>query len=134
MWQLNLWAAWTGVLMGFVSGAVAGVCFSRADWLGGYGSWRRRLMRLGHISFFGLAGINLMFALTARALADPAQPMPTGLLIAGGLLIGGAITMPTLCFLSAWRESWRHLFVVPVGFLIAGVVTLITWGAWGALS
>jgi hypothetical protein len=134
MWQLNLWAAWMGVLMGFVSGAVAGLFFNRADWLGGYGSWRRRLMRLGHISFFGLAGINLMFAFTARAVADPAGPMPTGLMIAGGLLVGGAVTMPTLCFLSAWREQWRNLFFVPVGCLIVGVTALITWGAMGALS
>lgn len=128
MWQLNLWAAWVGVLMGMLSGAAAGLFFANADWLGGYGTWRRRLMRLGHISFFGLAGINLMFALSVRALADTTGPMPIGLQWAGGLLVAGAITMPTVCFLSAWRENWRHAFAVPVGCLVGGVSMLLLWG------
>ena len=37
----------------------------REDWLGGYGSFKRRLYRLAHISFFGLAIVNLMFCFVA---------------------------------------------------------------------
>ncbi len=52
-------------------------------------------------------------------------------LLAGwlGILAGmivGAITMPTVCFLSAWREPFRHFFFIPVSLLLGGVVlTLI---------
>ena len=54
--------AWTGMLLGVVSGAVIGLCFAREDWMGGYSGWRRRLTRLGHISFFGLGFVNFFFA------------------------------------------------------------------------
>src|SRR5206468_12363049 len=53
--QLNLLAAWSGILLGFISGLVFGLFFHREGWLGGYSSFKRRLYRLGHISFFGLA-------------------------------------------------------------------------------
>ena len=58
---INLLSAWSGALAGFVSGAIIGLIFHREDWLGGYTSHRRRMLRLGHISFFGLAVINVMF-------------------------------------------------------------------------
>src|SRR4051812_205671 len=51
--DLNIAAAWIGILCGVLGGAVVGLFFHRDEWLGGYGSWRRRLARLGHISFFG---------------------------------------------------------------------------------
>ena len=54
----NVIAAWIGVLAAFASGAVLGLFFHRADWLGGYGSWRRRLLRLGHIALVALGGVN----------------------------------------------------------------------------
>lgn len=104
----SLIAVWVGILLGLVSGAVIGLGFHRDDWLGGYGSWRRRMLRLGHISFFGVAMLNLAFHLTGLPLAA-----------AGWLFIAGAVLMPTVCFLSAWRKPWRHAFVLPVVCLIA---------------
>jgi hypothetical protein len=116
----HLAAAWIGFLCGIVSGAVLGFFFHRDDWLGGYSSYPRRLIRLGHISFFGLGLLNALFALTAALV-----PMPemTVHLASIGLLTG-AITMPICCFLAAWRKSFRCLFPIPVGSLLAG--TLIT--------
>ena len=38
METLNLWAAWTGILLGVLSGAAYGLFFHRANWLDGYGS------------------------------------------------------------------------------------------------
>jgi len=52
--SVNLTAGWLGILAGVVSGCAIGLFFHRADWLGGYASFRRRMTRLGHISFFGL--------------------------------------------------------------------------------
>ena len=68
---IHLILAWLWIVLGFVAGFVLGLFFDREEWLGGYGSFRRRLYRLGHISLFGLGMINLMFYFTARSLYSP---------------------------------------------------------------
>jgi hypothetical protein len=108
MADVNLYAAWIGMLLGGIAGAVQGLWFHREAWLGGYGSWPRRMLRLGHISFFGIAFINLAFALTVRSL-----DIAGGLLWPSRLLIAGAVTMPSICYLSAYRKGFRHLFFIP---------------------
>lgn len=121
----NLVSGWLGMLAGVLSGAVAGLLFHDEDWMGGYTSYRRRLTRLGHISFFGLGFLNLIFAATA-------EQLPLGqsyLVIASRALIVGAITMPVCCFLSAWRKPLRHLFPIPVVATATGVVALLI-GWW----
>ena len=65
---LNLYAAWIGILLGAIMGAVQGMFFHKESWLGGYGTWARRMTRLGHISFFGIAFINLAFYLTVKSM------------------------------------------------------------------
>ena len=106
------------MLLGVVSGAVIGLFFHREDWMGGYASYRRRLTRLGHISFFGLALLNFCFAFT-QSLRP--LPWPWGGVAMGGFITGAA-TMPAVCFLSAWRKPFRHLFFIPVGGVLTGVV------------
>jgi hypothetical protein len=69
--NLNLLAGWIGVLGGVVSGAIIGLFFHREDWVGGYGSLPRRLLRLGHISFFGIGFLNFALALTFAAVSFP---------------------------------------------------------------
>lgn len=116
--QLHLWSAWTGVLAGMLSGAALGLWFHREDWLGGYNSWPRRMLRLGHISFFGIAFLNFAFAATAVVAAKSLHAW------ASPLLIAGAISMPMVCALAAWRKPLRHLFPLPV-ICLTGAVTLI---------
>lgn len=122
---INLIGGWLGILAGVLSGALVGLFFYRDDWMGGYNSWRRRLTRLGHISFFGLGFLNLVFAATAVQIVLP----PTYLKTASWSFIVGAITMPLCCFLSAWRKPFRHLFPIPVVSLTIGVVTILL-GWW----
>jgi hypothetical protein len=55
----NLLVGWVGMLGGVISGTLIGLFFKREDWMGGYGWFRRRLTRLGHISFFGLGFLNI---------------------------------------------------------------------------
>jgi len=117
----NLLAAWIGLMLGCVAGAIPGLFFHNNDWLGGYASWRRRMMRLGHISFFGIGFINLLFALTARALG-----LEAGLQGASILLLLGAVAMPTVCYLSAWMPVFRHLFFIPAMSVTIGIA-LFTW-------
>lgn len=125
MTQANLIGGWLWMLAGVVSGAAAGLFFHDEGWLGGYGSHRRRLVRLGHISFFGLGFVNLFFAATAAQLHLRAGWEAVA---SWGLLVG-AVTMPLCCFLTAWRKPMRHLFPIPVLAVAAGL-TAILWGGW----
>lgn len=122
---LNLIGGWLGMLAGVVSGAIIGLFFHPDDWMGGYQSYRRRLTRLGHIAFFGLGFVNLLFAATARDLLL----RDLWLRLASWALILGAITMPLCCFLSAWRKPWRHLFPLPVLSVTTGILSILL-GWW----
>jgi hypothetical protein len=118
----NLCLAWLCILLGFVSGMVLGLFFHDENWLGGYGSFKRRMYRLGHISFFGLGAVNLLFCLTVRGFS------------LGGAAIGfaapafmtGAVAMPLCCLATAHFPRARLLFAVPVLSLLAGgILTLM---------
>jgi len=117
---VNLYAVWIGLLAGCVSGSIPGLFFYRVDWLGGYASWRRRMIRLAHISFFGIAFINLAFVLSWEMF-----PIESGLRITSYSLIVGAITMPLVCYLSAIRPFFRHFFFIPVVSICVGIVTFL---------
>ena len=121
--SVNLVAGWIGIFAGFLAGAVQGLLFHREHWLGGYASWKRRMLRLGHISFFGIGFINLGFAFTAAKL-PPSVAMNT----ASWLFVAGAVGMPLCCYLSAARKAFRHLFCVPVTSLVAAAAILILKG------
>ncbi|HZV35779.1 MAG TPA: hypothetical protein VFB72_14485 [Verrucomicrobiae bacterium] len=111
----NLMLAWVWILLGFVSGFWLGTGFHKENWMGGYTSHPRRLYRLGHISFFGLALMNLMFYWTVRGF----DHVPRGGTWAGCGFIIGALTMPICCVIMAHWPKWRALFAIPVGSLIA---------------
>jgi hypothetical protein len=119
--QINLTLAWLGMALAFASGSVLGLKFHREDWLGGYGSFRRRLYRLGHISFFGLAVVNLMFYFTSRLPALEGA----SLAVASWAFVIGAIAMPVCCFIMAHQPKLRLLFLIPVLSLIVGSLSTI---------
>lgn len=98
---------WGLLLAGFLSGAILGLGFHRADFLGGYDSFPRRMLRLGHIACCALGMLNLMVAVAGHA-----SPW----------LLAGGVAMPVVCFLAAWRKPFRHLFVIPVACLLAAVI------------
>ena len=120
-------AGWAGMFFGLLSGALIGLFFHEEAFAGGYGSFRRRMLRLGHIAFFGLGIINVIFSLTLTS---------TGVIlrspgIASISLIAAAILMPLICFLAAWKKAFRHIFALPVVcaaipliLLLEGVVLL----------
>jgi len=122
---VNLYAAWAGILLGVLVGAGQGLLFHREDWLGGYASWPRRMVRLGHVSFFGLAFINLAFWVTASSLE-----LSGGAALPSWLLVVGAVTMPACCYLAAFKKGFRHLFVIPVGGVGLGTALFL----WRVLS
>jgi hypothetical protein len=116
----NILAAWVGIVAGVLVGIVHGLFFHREDWLGGYASWPRRLMRLGHVSFFGIALLNLAFAWTVHNPGwRPESSVPAAaLVIAQGL-------MPLICYLAAWRPRMRRLFFLPVSCVLVGAGGLV---------
>lgn len=125
MAEANLFGGWLGMLAGVLAGAVAGLFFYREDWMGGYASWRRRLTRLGHISFFGLGFLNILFAVTAGQLMLHGATLR---IASAGLLLG-AIAMPACCYLSAWRQPLRHLFPIPVISVLTALIAILV-GGW----
>jgi hypothetical protein len=119
--HINLMLAWLWIVLGALLGLTLGSFFHREGWLGGYGTQRRRLYRLAHVSFFGLARLNLLFYLTARILENPTP----WLQVASWGFVVGAFSMPTCCFLMAHFPRLRPLFAIPVGgVLLGGVLTL----------
>ena len=121
--SLNLFVAWIAILLGLLVGVGMGLFFENEAWLGGYASWRRRLLRLGHVALFGTGFLNLAFVLTVRHLG--LDPLP---LLSSVLFVIGAVTMPTVCFLAAWRSPFGRLFFIPVLSLIGGTVNLLWKG------
>jgi hypothetical protein len=117
----NLVAAWVGFLLGSLAGLTTGLFFHGETWLGGYGSWRRRMIRLGHIAFFGLGFLNLGFAFTVQTLG-----LNAGIALPSTLLIVGAATMPLVCYLSAYRKPFRNLFFIPA-LSVTSSVAIVLW-------
>lgn len=109
------------MLLGCIAGAIPGLFFHQPTWLGGYDSWQRRMLRLGHIAFFGLGFINALFALTAMA-----RDLRSGLAGPSGLLLTSLATMSLVCYLSAWKTFFRHLFFIPALSATVG----IGWFVW----
>jgi hypothetical protein len=118
----NLLLAWLWILLGFVSGMVLGMFFHDERWLGGYGSFKRRMYRLGHISFFGLGVVNFIFALTVQNFFLAGRPVS----FASLAFIIGATTMPLCCVVMAHFPKAHLIFAVPVVSLVTGgVLTLM---------
>ena len=119
--QLNLALAWLWICLGFGCGFLLGLKFDEERWLGGYASFKRRLYRLGHVSFFGLGAINLLFVFTVRLLDLNGVWVQ---IAAQGFLVG-AIAMPACCLVTAHAPRAKSLFLLPViGLVTGGVLTL----------
>lgn len=119
----NWLVGWGLVLVGLLSGSLLGLFFHREDFLGGYASFRRRLFRLGHIAFVALGLLNVLFSIAAA-------PVGTGweaALASGGFIVGG-VAMPLMCFLTGWRETFRHGLAVPVAALLFAVTATMLGG------
>ena len=118
----NLILAWLWILLGFISGMALGMFFHGENWLGGYASFKRRMYRLGHISFFGLGAVNLLFCLTVQNFSLAGQLVS----VASWAFIVGAIAMPICCVVMAHFPKAHLIFAVPVVSLIAGgILTLL---------
>jgi hypothetical protein len=121
--MLNWYFGWGMILTAFLTGAILGLFFYREDFLGGYASFRRRILRLGHIALAALGMINLLYSLSPMGSEPSLQTQVASL----GFIIGG-VTMPAVCFLSSWRVGFRHLFFIPVSALVIAVIQTLRIG------
>ena len=124
--RFNLMSGWASMLAGALTGAGIGLFFHKDQWLGGYASLRRRMVRLGHISFFGIGILNVLFAISIDTLPIPPQHARIG----SFGLVEAAVMMPLACFLTAWRPAFRFLFPIPVAGVVAGIGAL--FAGWAA--
>lgn len=119
--RFSLTTGWAGFLGGVISGAIIGLCFHREQWLGGYGSRERRMVRLGHISFFGIGLINLFYGLSL----GPMGVIASWAWIGAIALLVAMVTMPLFCMLCAWRKPFRHGFFIPVLSAALGIGVML---------
>lgn len=118
--HVNLVFAWLLIVLGVVFGMGIGSFFHREDWWGGYASHRRRLYRLAHVSFFGLAILNLLFYFTMNGAATAQSVM-----VASWCFVVGGASMPIVAVVFAHRPNLRVLFAVPViAVLLGSAITL----------
>ena len=89
---MNWYFGWASILAAFLTGAVLGLFFERENFLGGYTSFRRRLLRLGHIALAALGMLNILYGLTPA----PAEVTLSTRIASIGFIVGGA-TMPAIC-------------------------------------
>lgn len=121
--MLNLAFGWIWITMGFVSGAMLGMGFHKESFMGGYGSWERRLARLGHIAFFGTGFLNVLVGLSGLMLHQ--DQMSSGLWsVMTWSFVIGALAMPICCFIAAKWIKVKTIFVLPVIALTAGGVMI----------
>lgn len=118
---LNWFGGWSLIGLSFVTGAIIGLGFHREDFLGGYTSFRRRIIRLGHIALAALGLMNVVYGIATFPLGRWGE-------LASIALLAGAIAMPTVCFLTGWRSGFRQLFFIPVMLLLAAVVFILIGG------
>lgn len=116
---------WCWLIVGFLTGAWLGLSFRRPDYLGGYDSLSRCLVRLGHISCLGLGIVNILFGLCEDRIALS----PSQMCACAWLFIVGGVSMPVSCFATAVRNRLHPLFAIPVlSLLTASGLTI-----WGVL-
>ena len=118
----NLLAAWIGFSLGCLAGAIPGLFFHRDDWLGGYASWQRRMIRLAHIAFFGIGFLNLGFALNMIGNDSEALKMYNKALSIDPVNREAHLNLADFyCSQMNGRKAWGHIrFVQKLGDEIPG--------------
>jgi hypothetical protein len=114
-WPVNVAFGWVLILIGFATGTGLGLFFHREDFWGGYASFRRRIVRLGHIALVALGMVNILFGLLGPDLSLWSMQAASWCFVVGG------VAMPGVCFLSGWKAGFRYLFFIPVISLLLAV-------------
>lgn len=123
--EWNRRVGWVSACVGIATGLIMGLWsfdgpFAVPEWLGGYDQTARRLARLGHIAFLGLALFNLLLAGTLPRLALGAGARRT----AAWAMNFGNIFLPITLFAAAAYRPLKFLMGVPaLAVFLAFVLT-----------
>ncbi len=127
---LNRSIALTSMALGALSGMVIGLWSFGGPVpvpgaVGDYGDLPRRLLRLGHIAFFGLAFLNLI-------LARQIPSLPLGIKAkrgALGCMNFGNIALPAALIAAAFWEPLKYL-TAPPAFAVTLALCIAACGGW----
>jgi len=96
---------------GIFSGMVLMPVFLKDDLLGGYASFRRRFIRLGHIAFVVLGIINILYGLMGEG--------------ENSILLIGALGMATGCIISGFWEKYKYILTVYALMVLYGALQML---------
>lgn len=103
---------WVSLTVGAGTGLVLGLWsfdgpMTVPAWIGEYGDTSRRMVRLGHIAFFGLGILNILLASELPRLSDRARR------IASPAMNFGNAFLPLTLFAAAAYPPLKYLMPIP---------------------
>ena len=119
----NRWIGWTCMAAGVGTGLVLGLWsfdgpVSVPEWIGEYGSTARRLIRLGHIAFIGLAILNILLSRELSRLHLSAVAKRTTAI----LMNIGNVFLPLTLFAAAAIPSLKYVMPVPASCVLVTMI------------
>jgi hypothetical protein len=123
---------WCSIAVGAIFGLVLGIWSFGGPvpvpgWIGGYDELPRRLLRLGHIAFFGLGILNIMLARQIRTSRSGRSARASRFAL--GAMNVGNVLLPVLLVVAAVFEPVKYALAVPATAVTLAVVA----GAWIAI-
>ena len=108
----NRFVGWVSLAVGAGTGLILGLWsfdgpMAVPAWIGEYGDTSRRLVRLGHIAFFGLGILNILLARELPRLADTARR------IASPAMNFGNVFLPITLLAAAAYPPFKYFMSVP---------------------
>jgi len=117
----NIKFGWAWIFLGIITGMLMGLFafngpLRLSPELMNYSSLPRRLLRLAHISFFGLGFLNWMYGITLKTLSLKSSK------VTSNLFIFGAITMALFLSISAFYEPFKYSLTIPATSIFIAVL------------
>ena len=127
---VNLAVGWSSLAVGALTGLILGIWSFGGpvpvpEWIGDYDTLSRRLLRLGHIAFFGLGILNIMLARhlgRSRRVSYPKRLALTA-------MIFGNVFLPVTLIGASIFEPAKYLMSLPA----LAVSFALFVGAWVAI-
>jgi len=121
--DLSLAVAWASLATGAATGLLLGLWSFRGPvpvpaFLGEYDELPRRLLRLGHIAFFGLGMLNIMLS---RHMASGSVRRSLGRVALGSMNFGNVL-LPLTLILAAFIEPAKYLMSLPAAAVTVALV------------
>ena len=127
-WRRNRIVGWVSLATGVGTGLVLGLWsfdgpVPTPAWLGDYGETARRLVRLGHIAFFGLGVLNILIAreLPRLSLGDRARQT------ASVAMNFGNVFLPLSLFAAGAYRPLKYLMPFPA-FAVFLALIIVVYG------